>query len=258
MKWINPSTGQLERRPPGLLHSVLEDYNPFDPQVQEHAGNLLDKQRSRMPASLRRLLDLSKKTSWDGEAMKASSVAWRDMLTPRRVLVADGAQILNTVTNTIMCPDFTFAADYLEAGDCLKYTLLFDVSTIAGAQTQTYILKWGGQGGVALATSGAFQADTTAISTTQSQMLEYYMVCRATGTAGSSFTMGRLIANDYDDASLAAVQANLNMLMVPTNAPAAVAIDTTIAKALSPTITFSTATATVQLTNHIALLESLN
>jgi len=173
-------------------------------------------------------------------------------------LVADGAQVLNTVTNTIMCPDFTFAADYLEVGDCLKYTLLFDVSTIAGAQTQTYILKWGGQGGVALATSGAFQADATALSTTQSQMLEYYMVCRTTGTAGSAFTMGRLIANDFDDATVASIVGNLNMMMIPTNAPAAVAIDTTIAKALSPTITFGAATATVQLTNHIALLESLN
>jgi hypothetical protein len=48
------------------------------------------------------------------------------------------------------------------------------------------------------------------------------------------------------------------MGVVPVSAPAAVSIDTTIAKALSPTVQFSVATATTQLVNHIAILESLN
>jgi len=92
-----------------------------------------------------------------------------------------------------------------------------------------------------------------------SQMLEYYFVCRSTGTAGSFFTMGRYTPNDFDDASAAAIVGNLNMLMIPVSAPAAVSsLDTTTAKAVSPTYTSSVNTSGTQVTNHIAILESLN
>lgn len=260
MKWINPKTGELERRPPGVIHSCIEDYNPLDPEVLAAQNKLLEKSQTRMPRSVRGWLEKSRRARYEGGLLKSSGVTWRDVLTPRRVLIADGAQVLNTVTETIMCPDFTFAADYMEHGDTFKYTLLFDVSTIVTTpQSQTYRLRWGGSGGTALATSGAFVGDVTAAATTVSQMIEWWVVCRSTGTAGSMFCMGRLTPNDFDDASAAAAVVNLNMLMAPVSAPAAVgSLDTTTAKALSPTITFSAATATVQLTNHIAILESLN
>lgn len=261
MKWINPITGELERRPPGVLHTLTEDYNPLDPKVLEAQRSLLGKSRSRMPRSVRGWLERSRDARWgDAPQVKASGVSWRDVLTPRRVLVADGAQVLNTTTETIMCPDFTFAADYMEVGDTFKYTLLFDVSTVITTPgTQTYRLRWGGVAGTSLAASGAFAPDPTAASTTVSQMLEYWLVCRSTGSAGSMFCMGRLTPNDHDDASATTIVGNLNMQMIPTSAPAVTSsLDTTTAKALSPTVAFSVATATTQLTTHIAILESLN
>jgi len=261
VKWINPKTGELERRPPGLLYSHLDEYNPFDQPVQEHGRALMDRVRSRMPASVRELLDKSAKTPWDGEAVKASSVGWRDMLTPRRVLVADGAIISNITTETIMVPDFTFAADYLEVGDVLKYTLFFGWSTVITTPgTLTLRLRWGGVGGAILAVSGAFAPDPTAGSTSVTGKVEYVMVCRSTGTAGSAVTIGHMIpGGDFDDASATTLKGNLDMLMIPTSAPGTpVAIDTTIAKALSPTAQFSVATSPTNLTNYIALLESLN
>jgi hypothetical protein len=63
---------------------------------------------------------------------------------------------------------------------------------------------------------------------------------------------------DYDDATVATLKGNLDMGILPVSAPAAVTIDTTIAKALSPTFQSSVATATTAMTNHIAILESLN
>jgi hypothetical protein len=39
---------------------------------------------------------------------------------------ADGTQVLNTVTETIMVPDFTLPANYMQQGRVLKYTLFFD------------------------------------------------------------------------------------------------------------------------------------
>jgi len=257
MKWINPDTGELEKRPPGLLYSHVEDYNPFDPVVQAAGRALMEKERSRLPVRIQQLL--GKTGKWDGEAIKASSVGWRDLLTPRRVLVADGAQVLNTTSETIMCPDFTFAADYLEAGDVLKYTLFYDISTVITTPgTITFRLRWGGVGGVAVAASGAFAPDPTAASTTLTGKIEWTLVCRSTGATGSAFAIGEIDVPDFDDASVATLVANLAMGMAPASAPAAVAIDTTTAKSLSPTVQFSVATATTQLTNHIALLESLN
>jgi hypothetical protein len=257
MKWINPKTGELERRPPGVLSTVVEDYNAFDPAIQAAGQNLL--KGVKVPSRVQNWLDKSAQTHWDGEAVKASSVGWRDTLTPRRVLIADGAAVTNVTAETIMCPDFTFAADYLEVGDLLKYTLFFNTSTVITTPgVINFRLRWGGVGGVLLASSGTFAPDPTAASTTISGWIEYYMVCRSTGTTGSAFVMGRVDIADFDDASATTLKGNLDMGVVPVSAPAAVAIDTTIAKALSPTVQFSVATATTQLVNHIAILESLN
>ena len=257
MKWVNPQTGELERRPPGVLHAVTEDY---DIRAALEAGApMIEAQAERQPASVRSWLRKARLARMEGPLVRASGVSWRDVLTPRRVMIADGAQILNTVTETIMCPDFTFAADYMEVGDTFKYTLLGDFSGQAAANTHTVRLRWGGVAGTSLAASGAFAFDPTAASTTVSEMFEFWVVCRSTGTAGSMFCMGRATWNDFDDASAAALVANLNMLMIPVSAPASVgSLDTTTAKALSPTMTFSNATATIQYTNHIAILESLN
>lgn len=188
----------------------------------------------------------------------ASGVTWRDTLTPRRVLVADGAQVLNTTSETIMCPDYTFAADALEVGDAFKYTLIGHISTVTTPGTITFRLRWGGVGGTSLAASGAFAPDPTAAATTLSYCVEWYAVCRSTGTSGSILAAAKIEWSDYDDASTTTLKGNLDMRLAPTSAPAGVSVDTTTAKALSPTVQFSVSTATTQLTNVFALLESLN
>lgn len=241
---------------PSLGHAFM-----LDPDVQAHGKGLIDRFADRLPESTRALMQKAADARWgDLPALQASGVTWRDVLTPRRVLAADGTQILNTSSETIMVPDFTFAADYFEVGDAFKYTILYDHSTVITTPgTHTFRLRYGGVAGTAMATSGAFAPDPTAASTTVSEMLEYWFVCRATGSAGSFFTMGRYTPNDFDDASVAALVGNLNMLMIPPSAPAVVgSLDTTAAKAISPTYQSSVATATTQVTSHIAILESLN
>jgi len=247
------------RRRRGILYSHFEDYNPFDPQVQAAGKSLLDKLGDRLPERVKRSLELASASEW-GSAPKASSVAWRDVLTPRRVLAADGAQVLNTTTETIMIPDFTFAADYMEVGDAFKYTLFFDWSSVITTPgTVTFRLRWGGVAGTALAASGAYAPDPTAAGTAISGWIEYYLVVRSIGSAGSMFCMGRMCLQDFDDASATTIVGNLNMSVIPVSAPAVTSsLDTTTAKALSPTVAFSVATATTQLTNHLAFLESLN
>jgi hypothetical protein len=82
-------------------------------------------------------------------------------------------------------------------------------------------------------------------------------MCRAAGTAAASVAFGKLNMSNYDDATATTLQGNANMMVIPTNAPATVNINTTTANALSPTVQFSVSTATTQLTCLLSILEAL-
>jgi len=241
---LNPRTGRPFGDP--SAEGILSELSPLDQPVEipPHIADLLEKAKLR-PGKL---------------GPNASAVSWRDVLTPRRVVTADSAQVLNTTTETIMVPDFTFAADALEAGDVFKYTIFFDLSTVITTPgTVTFRLRWGGVGGTALAASGAIAPDPTAASTDIVGMVEWYFVARTLGATGSAYAFGRVeMGGDHDDASATALKGNLDMRMMPTVSAAAVTINTTTANALSPTVQFSVATATTQLTGLLAILESLN
>jgi hypothetical protein len=210
---------------------------------------------SRAPAHVLDLLERGRREAGPFEH-RASMQSWNELI---YATIADGQQVLNTVTETIMVPDFTLPANYLYPGRVLRYTILGDVSTVITTPgTINFALRYGGVAGTVLANSGAFAPDPTAASTNQTCMVEFWTVCRATGAAAASYTIGRAIWGDYDDASATTIVGNLNMTMIPATAPAAVNINTTTANALSPTVKFSVATATTQFTAHIATLEALS
>lgn len=188
---------------------------------------------------------------------RGSNQGWEECLYR---ISANGAQVLNTVTETVMVPDFLLNANYLTVGKTLKYTVYFDISTVITTPgTITLALRWGGVSGVVLCTSGAYAPDPTAASTAVSGMVEFLVTGRSEGTAGTAFAMGNMVLNDYDDATVTTITGNLNMIMIPPTGPAVSgAIDTTTQKALSPTVKFSVATATTQFTAHLATLEALN
>ena len=214
---------------PSLGHAFM-----LDEDVQAHGRSLIERFADRLPESTRDLMEKAAAARWgDLPAMQNSSVGWRDALTPRRVLAASGTQVSNTTSETILCPDFTFAADYFEVGDAFKYMVMFEQSSVITTPgTQTYRLRYGGVAGTAMVTSGAFAPDPTAAATSLSMMLEFWFVCRSVGSAGSFMTMGRYTPNDHDDASATTLKGNLDMQMMPTSAPAAVgSLDTTSAKA---------------------------
>ncbi len=175
--------------------------------------------------------------------------------------IGDGTQILNTTTETIVCPDYQFAANdaHIYPGAVFRTTLYADVGTVVTTPGTLIVkLKWGGAGGTALCTSGTMAPSTVALGT-QSLMVQFVTVVRTIGSAGSMFTMGHLIWNNFDPTSATTIKNELNMLVVPVSAPAVVgSLDTTTAKLLSVTATFSVATATTQWTNHIRLVECLN
>jgi hypothetical protein len=173
---------------------------------------------------------------------------------------ADGTQISNTVTETIVCPDFNVPAYYMAQGRTLRlwaFGVMSNVVTTPG----TFILsvRWGGVAGVVLLKSSAQGLDTTARTNALWAMLAY-VVCRTTGATGS-FMSGGLSAHAN---LLSTTAANLlPSLLGNAGTPlasgnAAVTVDTTTAKLLSVTGTFSVATSPTNLTCQQRVIEALN
>jgi hypothetical protein len=182
--------------------------------------------------------------------------SWRETLYST---VADGTAV-TAAAETILVPDFTLPANYMYQGRTLKYTMFGRISSaITTPGTFIFRLRWGGVGGVALATSGTLVPDPTAAATNLAWKAEFYVVCRSIGTSGTAMSWGSMWMNDIDDG--AAAVANLttalnNQMLAFPDAAATATIDTTTAKALSPTVTPSLGTGSV--TCHHALLETLN
>jgi|SRR3989304_307847 len=178
---------------------------------------------------------------------------------PLVIDIADGAQILNTTTETIICPDFTFAANdnriYQGAGFNIR--AWFDVSNVVTTPgTLTLRVRWGGVAGTILASTGAVSLSTTARSN-YSGSIDADLVVRSIGSAGSMFCMGRAYLNDVPVAADSLPQGIYTMGSAGANVPAVVSsLDTTTSKALSVTAQFSVSTATTQLTCHERILKS--
>lgn len=235
----DPFTGEIIRR--ANAGEILRVWTPEDPPVvPEHVQALLDRAEELGPYG------------------PTADVEWRSILTPKGQRARSGTQITGSLTETILIPDYTFAADTVQPGDVYKYTIFLDNSTVITTPgTIIHRLRWGGVAGVSLAASGAFAPDPTAASTNVSGFVEYYMVIRSIGAAGTAMTMGRMCLSDYDDASVTTIVGNLNMSVIPTSAPVVATIDTTASKALSATVTHSVSTAGTNTQAHIAILETL-
>lgn len=178
---------------------------------------------------------------------------------PLVIDIADGTQILNSTSETIICPDFTFSANdnRLYQGAAFNIRAWFDVSNVVTTPgTLTLRVRWGGVAGTVLASTGAVSLSTTARSN-YSGSIDADLTVRSIGAAGSMFCMGRAFLNDTPVAADSTPQGIYTMTAGGANVPAVVSsLDTTTAKALSVTAQFSVNTATTQLTCHQRYLTS--
>lgn len=174
--------------------------------------------------------------------------------------VADGTQISNTVTETIVCPDFNIPAFYMAAGRILRLWA-FGVNSNVVTTPGTLIMRvrWGGSGGTLLAASAAQGLDTTAHTNALWAML-VYIVCRTPGATGTFLTGGRFdIFNLLTTTAANLLPPLLGSAGTPgASGSAAVTVDTTAAKLLSITGQFSVATSPTNLTCQQRVIEALN
>jgi len=179
---------------------------------------------------------------------------------PLLIDVADGAQVLNTSTRTVICPNFGFAAgdNRIYQGAAFNIRAWFDVSNVVTTPGTIILgIRKGGVNGTVLAETSAIAMSATARSNYSGSM-DADLTIRSIGSAGSAFCMGRVFLNDVPVAADSAPQSIYTMGSAGANTPAVVsALDfATAAWDLAVTVTFSVATATTQLTCHQRILKS--
>ena len=163
---------------------------------------------------------------------------------------ADGTAIHTTTTETIIFPNVTVPANYLQDGRVLRITASGKLST-TGTPTITFALRWGGVSGTLIATSEAITCASGAANTMW--FLEIMVQTRTNGATGT------VVANGIATVNLTASTATHQAFGVSGfDAPAAVTVDLTADTALSLTADWSASSASNTLTGMNYHIESLN
>lgn len=164
--------------------------------------------------------------------------------------VADGTAIHTTTTETIIFPDLTIPANYMQDGRLLRMRAFGKLST-TGTPTMTFAIRWGGVSGTLLATTEAITTASGAANTAWS--LEAYIQTRTNGSSGSLIVMGDVVLN-----LTASTNTSGTFGVSGFDAPAAVTVNLTADTALSLTADWSASSASNTLTGLIYSIEAMN
>src|SRR3989304_7137294 len=114
----------------------------------------------------------------------AETIAWA---------TADGTAVNTTTTETIIFPNVTIPANYMQDGRTLLLSASGRWSSLTGTSpTYTWAIRWGGVSGTILAQSGAITASTTATTNGQWEM-QIRLQTRSNGATGTIFTQGTIM-----------------------------------------------------------------
>lgn len=108
---------------------------------------------------------------------------------------SSGTAVANTTTETILFPNVTIPANYMQDGRVLRVRAFGAFGTVVtNNPTIQFTLRWGGVSGTVLAKSAALATSTTALgggaSMTAMWELEAFIQTRANGSSGSLMTNG--------------------------------------------------------------------
>ncbi len=163
---------------------------------------------------------------------------------------ADGTAVANTTTETIIFPNITIPANYMQDGRVLRLKAYGKLST-TGTPTMTFAIRWGGVSGTILANTEAITMGSGV--TNVNWELNALIQTRSNGATGSLLVMGST------DIHTASTTVATNVFGVSGyDAPAAVTVDLTADTALSLTADWSAASASNTLTGHVYVVEGLN
>lgn len=187
---------------------------------------------------------------------------WNETLT---WATASGTAIANTTTETILFPNVTIPANYLQDGRCLRLRGFFAYGTTA-TPTLTFAIRFGGVAGTVIAKSAALTT-TSAVgggaAMTATGSFEIIIQTRSNGSAGTLMTNGEVVTYT-STAPTAGTVTNYGLPQVLASGstggttPVAVTVDLTADTALSLTATWGTANAANSIQGLQYTIEALN
>lgn len=187
---------------------------------------------------------------------------WSETLT---WATASGTAVANTATETILFPNVTIPANYLQDGRCLRMRIFGAYGTTA-TPTLTFSIRWGGVAGTVLSKSTAVTLTSGVgggASMTAPFSFEALIQTRANGSSGSLMTNGE--ACMYTATAATAGTVTHYGLMMPLasgstggTTPVAVTADLTADTALSVTVTWGTSNAANSIQGLQYSLEAMN
>lgn len=187
---------------------------------------------------------------------------WNETLT---WATASGTAIATSTTETILFPNVTIPANYLQDGRCLRLRAWGAYGTTA-TPTLTFTIRWGGVSGTVISKSGA--AVTTSgtgggASMTAMWSLEAVIQTRSNGSAGTLMSNGEVILYT-STVGTAGTVTNYGMPVVLASGstggttPVAVTADLTADTALSLTATWGTSNAANSIQGLNYTIEAIN
>jgi len=178
---------------------------------------------------------------------------------------ASGTAVANTTTETILFPNVTIPANFLQDGRALRITAYGAYGTTATPTLQIR-LRWGGVSGTVIAATGAITT-TSAVGGGASMLalwtFEAIIQVRSNGSSGTLMTNGQLIT--YTDTPLTAGTVTnygqpsaLASGSTGGDTPVTATADLTADTALSLTATWGTANAANSIQGLNYYIEALN
>lgn len=179
--------------------------------------------------------------------------------------VASGTAVANTVTETILFPNVTIPANFMQDGRCLRLRAFGGYGTTA-TPSLIFSLRWGGVGGTVIAKQ-AVNVTTSGVgggaSMTAAWDIEAIIQTRSNGSTGTLFTSG--LSHLYTSTLLTAGTVTNYGQTAPLvsgstggTTPVAVTADLTADTALALTVTWGTANAANSIQGHQYTIEALN
>lgn len=199
-------------------------------------------------------LDLRSQTDLKG---KMSRQYWSELIAWS---VADGTAVASSTTETIIFPNVTMPANFMQDGRQVRLKLQGKYSTLgSGTVTLVFKVRWGGVAGTLICGTGTI---TTLISQTNAFWeIEATLQTRSNGATGT--IMGNGTALVFSGTAPTVGSATGAPAVAPLTAggqtaPAAVSLDLTADTALAVTVTHGANSASNTATGHNYGLEALN
>lgn len=161
---------------------------------------------------------------------------------------ASGTAVANSTAETILFPNVTIPANYLQDGRTLRLRVQGQLST-TGTPTITFFVRWGGVSGTLIAKSSAITTGSGASAAVWD--MEVMIQTRSNGSSGTVMSMGQVSVNG------AATLANL-MSAGGGSTPATASLDLTADTALAISAQWSAASASNTITGLNYIIEGLN